>query len=95
MSTVVIKRSARRSAPEIPTGELAVEPPPDRLPVANLGKESGAKVRNGAKEAKETPKKVKQAAAQVNAKDRAVKTGESAAKKHWYDLFRRNSVTVE
>jgi hypothetical protein len=72
-----------------------VEPPPDRLPVANLGKESGAKVRNGAKEAKETPKKVKQAAAQVNAKDRAVKTGESAAKKHWYDLFRRNSVTVE
>ena len=72
-----------------------VEPPPDRLPVANLGKESGAKVRNGAKEAKEAPKKVKQAAAQVNAKDRAVKTGESAAKKHWYDLFRRNSVTVE
>jgi hypothetical protein len=56
-------------------------------------------VRNGskytAKEVKETPKKVKQAAAQVNAKDRAVKTGESAAKKHWYDLFRRNSVTVE
>ena len=75
--------------------ENFVEPPPDRLPVANLGKESGAKVRNGAKEAKETPKKVKQAAAQVNAKDRAVKTGESAAKKHWYDLFRRNSVTVE
>jgi hypothetical protein len=75
--------------------ENFVEPPPDRLPVAKLGKESGAKVRNGAKEAKETPKKVKQAAAQVNAKDRAVKTGESAAKKHWYDLFRRNSVTVE
>jgi hypothetical protein len=75
--------------------ENFVEPPPDRLPVANLGKESGAKVRNGAKEAKETPQKVKQAAAQVNAKDRAVKTGESAAKKHWYDLFRRNSVTVE
>jgi hypothetical protein len=75
--------------------ENFVEPPPDRLPVANLGKESGAKVRNGAKEAKEAPKKVKQAAAQVNAKDRAVKTGESAAKKHWYDLFRRNSVTVE
>lgn len=79
--------------------ENFVEPPADRLPVANLGKKSGAKVRNGskdtAKEVKETPKKVKQAAAQVNAKDRAVKTGESAAKKHWYDLFRRNSVTVE
>ena len=75
--------------------ENFVEPPPDRLPVPNLGKESGAKVRNGAKEAKETPKKVKQSAAQVYAKDRAVKTGESAAKKHWYDLFRRNSVTVE
>jgi hypothetical protein len=79
--------------------ENFVEPPPDRLPVANLGKESGAKVRNGskdtAKEVRETQKKVKQAAAQVNAKDRAVKTGESAAKKRWYDLFRRNSVTVE
>lgn len=75
--------------------ENFVEPPPDRLPVPNLGKESGAKVRNGAKEAKETPKKVKQSAPQVYAKDRAVKTGESAAKKHWYDLFRRNSVTVE
>jgi hypothetical protein len=75
--------------------ENFVEPPPDRLPVPNLGKECGAKVRNGAKEAKETPKKVKQSAPQVYAKDRAVKTGESAAKKHWYDLFRRNSVTVE
>src|SRR4051812_30544339 len=29
MSTVVIKRSARRPAPEIPTGEIAVEPPPE------------------------------------------------------------------
>src|SRR4051794_39843096 len=29
MSTVVIRRSARRPAPEIPTGELAVEPPPE------------------------------------------------------------------
>ncbi len=29
MSTVVIKRSARRPAPEIPAGELAVEPPPE------------------------------------------------------------------
>ncbi|WP_030438209.1 type VII secretion protein EccC [Actinoplanes subtropicus] len=29
MSTVVIKRSARRAAPEIPTGEIAVEPPPE------------------------------------------------------------------
>ena len=29
MSTVVIKRAARRSAPEIPTGELAVDPPPE------------------------------------------------------------------
>ncbi|HEY0002608.1 MAG TPA: type VII secretion protein EccCa [Actinoplanes sp.] len=29
MSTVVIKRSPRRPAPEIPTGEIAVEPPPE------------------------------------------------------------------
>ncbi|MET0425612.1 MAG: type VII secretion protein EccCa, partial [Actinoplanes sp.] len=29
MSTVVIKRPARRPAPEIPTGEIAVEPPPE------------------------------------------------------------------
>src|SRR3954451_2485714 len=29
MSTVVIKRAARRAAPEIPTGEIAVEPPPE------------------------------------------------------------------
>src|SRR5688572_19137419 len=29
MSTVVIKRAARRPAPEIPTGELAVDPPPE------------------------------------------------------------------
>ncbi|MEV4755770.1 type VII secretion protein EccCa [Micromonospora sp. NPDC049559] len=29
MSTVVIKRPPRRPAPEIPTGELAVEPPPE------------------------------------------------------------------
>src|SRR3954464_15930269 len=29
MSTVVIKRSARRAAPEIPTGEIAVEAPPE------------------------------------------------------------------
>ena len=29
MSTVVIKRSARRPAPEIPTGDLGVEPPPE------------------------------------------------------------------
>ena len=29
MSTVVLKRAARRPAPEIPTGELAVEAPPE------------------------------------------------------------------
>src|ERR687883_744742 len=29
MSTVVIKRPARRPAPEIPTGELAVDAPPE------------------------------------------------------------------
>jgi S-DNA-T family DNA segregation ATPase FtsK/SpoIIIE len=34
MSTVVIKRSARRPAPEIPTGEIAVEPPPEIPPNA-------------------------------------------------------------
>jgi S-DNA-T family DNA segregation ATPase FtsK/SpoIIIE len=37
MSTVVIKRSARRSAPEIPTGELAVEAPPE-IPQAAGGR---------------------------------------------------------
>jgi hypothetical protein len=80
--------------------ENFVEPPQDRLPLGNLAKESGTKVHNGPKdtpkEVKGTPKKVKQAAAaQVSDKDRAGKTGESAAKKHWYDLFRHNNVTVE
>ncbi len=40
------------------------------------------------KEVKETPKKVQPAGAQVSTKDRAVKTGDSTAKKHWFDLFR-------
>src|SRR4051794_6787515 len=37
MSTVVIRRSARRPAPEIPTGELAVEAPPE-IPQATGGR---------------------------------------------------------
>src|SRR3954468_14793182 len=37
MSTVVIKRSARRPSPEIPTGELAVDPPPE-IPQAAGGR---------------------------------------------------------
>jgi hypothetical protein len=73
--------------------------PPQRLPATNPGKESSVKVNSGArdtpKEGKVTPKKAKQPAAQVSTKDHAVKAGDSAAKKHWYDLFRRNSVTVE
>src|SRR3954471_14661420 len=34
MGTVVVKRSARRPAPEIPTGELSVEAPPELPPAA-------------------------------------------------------------
>src|SRR3954463_14689434 len=37
MSTVGVKRSPRRPAPEIPTGELAVEPPPE-IPQATGGR---------------------------------------------------------
>jgi len=37
MSTVVIKRAARRPSPEIPTGEIAVEPPPE-IPQATGGR---------------------------------------------------------
>ncbi|WP_127498750.1 type VII secretion protein EccCa [Actinoplanes solisilvae] len=37
MSTVVIKRTARRPSPEIPTGEIAVEPPPE-IPQAMGGR---------------------------------------------------------
>jgi S-DNA-T family DNA segregation ATPase FtsK/SpoIIIE len=37
MSTVVIKRAARRPAPEIPAGELAVDPPPE-IPQAAGGR---------------------------------------------------------
>ncbi|GAB1694892.1 type VII secretion protein EccCa [Krasilnikovia sp. M28-CT-15] len=37
MSTVVIKRGARRPAPEIPTGELAVDAPPE-IPQATGGR---------------------------------------------------------
>ena len=45
---------------------------------------------------KAPPKKAKEAASPVGTKDRAVKTGDSVAKKHWYDLFRRgNSVTAD
>jgi len=91
---------ASGSASNSPLTENFVEPPQDRLPVANAGKESGVKVHNGVKdspkEVKETPKKAKEAAAPVGTKDRAVKTGASVAKKHWYDLFRRgNSVTAD
>jgi hypothetical protein len=80
--------------------ENFVEPPQDRLPVAsNPTKESGGKARNSqkqtVKEIKETPKKVKPGSTQVSAKDHGVKTGEPAVKKHWFDLFRRNSVTAE
>jgi hypothetical protein len=90
---------ASEPAGNSPLTDKFVEPPKDQLPVANPAKESGAKVHNGSKEnpneGKEMPKKVKKAGAQVSEKDRAVKPGESAAKKHWYDLFRRNNVTVE
>jgi hypothetical protein len=91
---------ASGSASNSPLTENFVEPPQDRLPVANAGKESGVKVHNGVKdspkEVKETPKKAKEAAAPVGTKDRTVKTGDSVAKKHWYDLFRRgNSVTAD
>src|SRR5919107_428912 len=37
MSTVVVKRPTRRPAPEIPTGELAVDPPPE-IPQAAGGR---------------------------------------------------------
>jgi len=37
MSTVVVKRAARRPAPEIPTGDLGVEPPPE-IPQAGGGR---------------------------------------------------------
>jgi DNA segregation ATPase FtsK/SpoIIIE, S-DNA-T family len=37
VSTIVIKRPARRPAPEIPTGELAVEAPPE-IPQATAGR---------------------------------------------------------
>jgi hypothetical protein len=80
--------------------ENFVEPPSDRLPGANLGKQSGNKVRTTqkepVKEAKVTTKKGLQDSGPVNGKDRAVKAGDSPVKKHWFDLFRRSSnVTVE
>jgi hypothetical protein len=68
------------------------------LPVATPGKESVATAhkvsKETPKEGKETPKKANEAATQVSAKVPG-KTAELAAKKHWYDLFRRNSVTSE
>jgi hypothetical protein len=66
------------------------EPPSDKLPVAGVGKESGNKAhiqKLPANVAKATPKKSPQAAAPDNGKDHAAKTSDSAAKKHWYDLF--------
>jgi S-DNA-T family DNA segregation ATPase FtsK/SpoIIIE len=35
VTTVVVKRPPRRAAPEIPTGDLAVDPPPEIPPVLN------------------------------------------------------------
>jgi hypothetical protein len=88
---------ASDSASNPPLTENFVEPPLDRLPVSNPGKEGANKAHSRPKDpVKTTPRKVQPTGTPVNARDRAVKTGEPPAKKHWFYLFRRsNSVTVE
>jgi hypothetical protein len=77
------------------------EPPTDHIPTAgNVAKEDTNTADNGRKGVinkgdKETKKKTKQSSVQVNAKDHAKKTQEPVPKKHWFDLFKRNSVTAE
>jgi hypothetical protein len=95
---IQIRASDSASNPPL-TGNF-VEPLPDRLPVPNPGKEGANKVHSGqkdpVKEVKARPKKVQSPGMPVTTKDRAVKTSEPTAKKHSFDLFRRNnSVTVE
>ena len=75
-------------------------PPTDQIPAAGVAPKEGAKKvgkgRKGdlAKGDKEEKKKTKQDLAQVNAKEHAPNTQEPA-KKHWFDLFKRNSVTAD
>ena len=75
-------------------------PPTDHIPTADISSKKGAKkvgdaghgdLAKGDKEAKKT----KQGSAQVNAKEHATKTPEPGPKKHWFDLFKRNSVTAD
>jgi hypothetical protein len=76
-------------------------PPTDQFPAAGIAlKEGSKKVRYGgksdlAKGDKEAKKKTKKGSAQVNAKEHAPKTEEPVPKKHWFDLFKRNSVTAD
>jgi hypothetical protein len=76
-------------------------PPTDHIPTAGIASKEGAKkVGNAgkgglAKGNKEAKKKTKQGSAQVNAEEHATKTQEPDPKKHWFDLFKRNSVTAD
>ena len=76
-------------------------PPTDHIPTAGIASKEGAKkVGNAgkgglAKGNKEAKKKTKQGSAQVNAEEHATKTQEPGPKKHWFDLFKRNSVTAD
>jgi hypothetical protein len=79
-----------------------IEPPTDHIPTSgDTAKEGRSKAVINAgkvdfnKGKKEATKKIKQGSVQVNAKDHANKAQVSVPKKHWFDLFKHNSVTVE
>ncbi len=78
------------------------EPPVDHLPTAADAAKDENKADNAGKgdlrKADKEPKKKnknKEVSAQVNAKDHTNKPQEPAPKKHWLDLFRRNTVTAQ
>jgi hypothetical protein len=78
------------------------EPPVDHLPTAADAAKDENKADNAGKgdlrKADKEPKKKnknKEVSAQLNAKDHTNKPQEPGPKKHWLDLFRRNTVTAQ
>jgi hypothetical protein len=78
------------------------EPVMDHIPTqANTGKQGGTKASHTGKGNlnkpgdNKTENKTKQGSAQADAKNHAKKTQEPAPKKHWFDIFKHNSVTSE
>jgi hypothetical protein len=77
-----------------------VEPPQNYLPTPTArdpgnGVKSGSSGKAESKGGKETAGKPKHTLEVASAKDHGTKTPVPSTKKHWWDLFKRNSVTSE